>query len=208
MTLAAQTIASQSETLGQSKDHGAARRAMIDSQLRVSGINQEWLLAVLARVPREDHVPAAARGHAYIDRAIPLGNGQALPAPLVQASLLAQAEPKGSEKVLVISPTGYLSALVEPLVQSVETIDPAGAFGVQRGAAFDLVLIDGAIEHLPENLAAAVVEGGRVVTGLVLRGVTRLAAGTKSEGMVQLAPLAEMGIPVLREFAAPKGWSF
>ncbi len=56
MTLAAQTIASQSEDLG------AARRAMIDSQLRVSGINQDWLLAVLARVPREDHVPAAARG--------------------------------------------------------------------------------------------------------------------------------------------------
>ena len=202
MTLAAQTIASQSEELG------AARRAMIDSQLRVSGINQEWLLAVLARVPREDHVPAAARGHAYIDRAIPLGNGQALPAPLVQASLLAQAEPKSGEKVLVISPAGYLSALVERLVQSVETVDPAGAIEVQTLATYDLVLIDGAIEQLPENLAASLVEGGRVVTGLVLRGVTRLAAGTKNGGAVDLAPLAEMGIPVLREFAAPKGWSF
>ncbi len=202
MTLAAQTIASQSEDLG------AARRAMIDSQLRVSGINQEWLLAVLARVPREDHVPAAARGHAYIDRASPLGNGQALPAPLVQASLLAQAEPKSGEKVLVISPAGYLSALVERLVQSVETVDPAGALGVQTLATYDLVLIDGAIEQLPENLAASVVDGGRVVTGLVLRGVTRLAAGTKNGGAVDLAPLAEMGIPVLREFAAPKGWSF
>ena len=202
MTLAAQTIASQSEDLG------AARRAMIDSQLRVSGINQEWLLAVLARVPREDHVPAAARGHAYIDRAIPLGNGQALPAPLVQASLLAQAEPKSGEKVLVISPAGYLSALVERLVQSVETVDPAGAIGVQTLATYDLVLIDGAIEQLPENLAASLVDGGRVVTGLVLRGVTRLAAGTKNSGEVDLAPLAEIGIPVLREFAAPKGWSF
>ena len=202
MTLAAQTIASQSEDLG------AARRAMIDSQLRVSGINQDWLLAVLARVPREDHVPAAARGHAYIDRAIPLGNGQALPAPLFQASLLAQAEPKAAEKVLVISPAGYLSALVEPLVQSVETVDPAGAIGVQTLAAYDLVLIDGAIEQLPENLVAALADGGRVVTGLVLRGVTRLAAGSKSGGAVNLAPLAEMGIPVLREFAAPKSWSF
>ena len=202
MTLAAQTIASQSEDLG------AARRAMIDSQLRVSGINQEWLLAVLARVPREDHVPAAARGHAYIDRAIPLEGGQALPAPLVQASILAHAEPKSSEKVLVISPAGYLSALVEPLVQSVDTIDPAGAIGVQTLDAYDLVLIDGAIEQLPKNVVAALVDGGRVVTGMVLRGVTRLAAGTKNGGTVNLAPLAEMGIPVLREFAAPKGWSF
>lgn len=202
MTLAAQTIASQSEDLG------AARRAMIDSQLRVSGINQEWLLAVLARVPREDHVPVSARGHAYIDRAIPLGNGQALSAPLVQASLLAQAEPKSSEKVLVVSPAGYVSALVEPLVQSVDTIDPAGAIGVQTLDTYDLVLIDGAVEQLPENIVAALVDGGRVVTGMVLRGVTRLAAGTKKGGTVNLAPLAEMGIPVLREFAAPKGWSF
>ncbi len=202
MNLAAQTIASQSEELA------AARRAMIDSQLRVSGINQEWLLAVLARVPREDHVPANARGHAYIDRAIPLGNGQSLPAPLFQASLLAEAQPQQQEKVLVISPAGYLSALVEPLVQSVETVDPAGANGVQTLPAYDLVLIDGAVEQLPDNLVNALLDGGRVVSGLVLRGVTRLAAGTKSGGTVNLAPLAEMGIPVLREFAAPKSWSF
>lgn len=202
MNLAAQTIASQSEELA------AARRAMIDSQLRVSGINQEWLLAVLARVPREDHVPANARGHAYIDRAIPLGNGQSLPAPLFQASLLAEAQPQPQEKVLVISPAGYLSALVEPLVQSVETVDPAGANGVQTLPAYDLVLIDGAVEQLPDNLVNALLDGGRVVSGLVLRGVTRLAAGTKSGGTVNLAPLAEMGIPVLREFAAPKSWSF
>lgn len=202
MNLAAQTIASQSEELA------AARRAMIDSQLRVSGINQEWLLAVLARVPREDHVPANARGHAYIDRAIPLDNGQSLPAPLFQASLLAEAQPQPQEKVLVISPAGYLSALVEPLVQSVETVDPAGANGVQTLPAYDLVLIDGAVEQLPDNLVNALLDGGRVVSGLVLRGVTRLAAGTKSGGTVNLAPLAEMGIPVLREFAAPKSWSF
>lgn len=202
MNLAAQTIASQSEELA------AARRAMIDSQLRVSGINQEWLLAVLARVPREDHVPANARGHAYIDRAIPLDNGQSLPAPLFQASLLAEAQPQPQEKVLVISPAGYLSALVEPLVQSVETVDPAGANGVQTPPAYDLVLIDGAVEQLPDNLVNALLDGGRVVSGLVLRGVTRLAAGTKSGGTVNLAPLAEMGIPVLREFAAPKSWSF
>ncbi|MFP5395642.1 MAG: protein-L-isoaspartate O-methyltransferase family protein [Alphaproteobacteria bacterium] len=208
MTLAAQTIASPSETLGASEGRGAARRAMIDSQLRVSGINQEWLLAQFSRVAREDHVPAAARGHAYIDRAIPLGNGHALPAPLVQASLLAEAAPQGTERVLVISPSGYLSALVEPLVQSVETIDPTGVIGVQTAATFDLLLIDGAVEHLPENLVAALVDEGRVVTGMVLRGVTRLAAGAKTSGGVNLVPLAELGIPVLREFAAPKGWSF
>ncbi len=202
MTLAAQSILSQHDALS------AARRAMIDSQLRVSGINQDWLLAAMARVPREDYVPVQARGHAYIDRAIPIDNTHALPAPLVQAMLLAQAVPQATDKVLVISQSGYLSALVEPLVQSVDTVDAAGALALQAAGDFSLMLIDGAVEALPGNLFAALCDGGRVVTGLVLRGVTRLAAGVKISGTVALSPLAEVGIPVLREFAAPQAWSF
>jgi protein-L-isoaspartate(D-aspartate) O-methyltransferase len=202
MTLAVQSIASQTEQLS------AARRAMIDSQLRVSGINQDWLLDAFARVPREDYVPVSARGHAYIDRAIALADGQALPAPLVQAMLLAEARPGAADKVLVVSASGYLSALVEPFVQSVDTLGAAVALGVKARGKYDLLLIDGAIEQLPGQLAAALVDGGRVVTGLVLRGVTRLAAGQNIGGTVALAPLAELGIPVLREFAAAKSWSF
>ena len=65
-----------------------------------------------------------------------------------------------------------------------------------------------AVEHLPAGLADQLAEGGRVVTGLVLRGVTRMASGRKLAGTVQLLPLAELGIPVLAEFAAPSSWSF
>ena len=61
---------------------------------------------------------------------------------------------------------------------------------------------------LPDALAARVEDAGRLVTGLVERGVTRLATGRKAAGAVALLPLAEMGIPVLAEFAAPKRWSF
>ena len=46
-----------------------------------------------------------------------------------------------------------------------------------------------------------------MVTGVVAEGVTRLAIGRKVAGQVALLPLAELGIPVLTEFAAPKGWS-
>ena len=122
--------------------------------------------------------------------------------------LLAEAEPQPADTVLVISQSGYLSALVEPLVQSVETVDAAGALTLQSKARFSLILIDGAIEALPGNVAGALLEQGRVVTGLILRGVTRLAAGSNSGGAVELTPLAELGIPVLGEFAAPKAWSF
>ena len=195
---------------GDAADTAAARRAMIDSQLRVSGINHERVLAAMNKVAREDHVPAAARGHAYIDRAIPLGNGQALPAPLVHGMMLSEALPAAGERVLVVSSgSPYLAALVEAMGALVDSIDVAGVGAIKRGQQpYDLLLIDGAIEHLPAGLAAAVAEGGRVVTGLVLRGVTRLASGRKLGGEVQLLPLAEVGIPVLGQFARAKSWSF
>lgn len=202
MTLAAQALAAQHDDLS------AARRAMIDSQLRVSGINQDWLLAQFARVPREDFVPVAARGHAYIDRALPLDGGAALPAPLVQARLLAAAEPAANDKVLVVSASGYLAALVEPLVLSVETVGASAAIAIQSMPIYKLLLIDGAVEVLPQALVDALEEGGRVVCGLVERGVTRVATGRKRGGKVELAAEADVGMPVLAEFAAPKRWSF
>ena len=149
--------------IGDAAETTIARRAMIDSQLRVSGVNHERVLAAMAKVAREDHVPAAARGHAYIDRAIPLGNGQALPAPLVHGLMLSEALPVPGERVLVISGgSTYLAALVEAMGALVDSIDAADAGAARRGRrSYDLLLIDGAIEHLPSGLAAAVAEGGR-----------------------------------------------
>ena len=191
-------------------DFATARRAMIDSQLRVSGVNEDFVLAAMNRVPREDFVPAAARGHAYIDRAIPLQNGRAMPAPLFHGRLLSEAAPAADDKVLLVScGSGYLAALVEPLVGSLVVVDAADAVAAnKKQSGFTLLLIDGAIEQLPEPLAAQLAEGGRIVTGLVTRGVTRLASGRKLGGAIALLPLAEMGIPLLGEFAAPKRWSF
>jgi protein-L-isoaspartate(D-aspartate) O-methyltransferase len=191
-------------------DQTAARRAMIDSQLRVSGVNDERVLAAMNGVAREDFVPASARGHAYIDRAIALGGGRALAAPLVQGKMLSEAGLRSDDKVLVVAAGGgYLAALAGRLAGSVESVDPAKAAAAKRGSgSYTVLLVDGAIEQLPAGLAGELAEGGRIVTGLVERGVTRLAAGRKLGGVVSLLPLAEMGIPVLAEFAAPKGWSF
>lgn len=191
----------------------AARKAMIDSQLRVSGVNDEWVLAAFARTPREDFVPAAARGHAYIDRAIPLDGDHALPAPLVHGRMLSEAMPTAQDKVLLVScGSDYLAALVRPLVGTLDIVSAADAAkknGKSGGkGTYTLLLIDGAIEQLPAGLAAQLAEGGRIVTGLVEAGVTRLAAGCMVAGTAALLPLAEIGIPVLGEFAAPKRWSF
>jgi protein-L-isoaspartate(D-aspartate) O-methyltransferase len=187
----------------------AARRAMIDSQLRTSGVNEPWVLAAMARVAREEFVPEGARAAAYIDRAVPLGNGRFLAAPLVQGLMLTEARPTAQDKALLVGDgKGYLAALLGPLVGSLDTVDPAEAAAAGPEGACSLIVIDGAIEELPAALAARLAEGGRVVTGLVLRGVTRLATGRKAAGEVALLPLAEIGIPALPELAAPRRWTF
>ena len=94
-----------------------ARHAMIVSQLRTSGVNEPWVLTAMAGVAREDFVPAAMRDAAYIDRAIALGNGRFLAAPLVHARMLAEAAPTSADKALLVGETnGYLAALLRPLV--------------------------------------------------------------------------------------------
>lgn len=187
----------------------AARQAMIVSQLRTSGVNEPWVLAAMARIAREDYVPEAMRHAAYIDRAIPLGNGRSLAAPLVHGRMLAEAAPTSADKALLIGDgEGYLAALLGPLVGSLDVVDPAAVAGLAGEGGYSLVVIDGAVEELPEALGAQMAEGGRIVTGLVVRGVSRLAAGCKTAGAVSLLPLAELGIPALPEFAAPRRWSF
>ena len=204
MTMTAEHAAAPFET---------ARRAMIDSQLRTSGVNEPWVLAAIAQVKRELFVPDSARAAAYIDRAIDLGGGRQLAAPLVHARMLAEAAPASTDKVLLIGDgEGYLAALLRPLCGSLDAVDPAdaasmGASRTKRGG-YSLVVVDGAIAQLPASLAARLAEGGRLVTGLVEHGITRLATGRKTAGDMALLPLAEIGMPVLSQFAAPRGWSF
>ncbi len=185
-----------------------ARRAMIDSQLRTSGVNEPLVLAAMMRVPREDFVPEAWRAAAYIDRAVPLEGGRHLAAPLVHGRMLAEAAPSPRDKALLVGDgQGYLAALLRPLVGTLDAIEPGAAAQAGEGD-YTLIVVDGAIGHMPEALAGRLGVEGRIVTGLVERGVTRLATGRKAGGSVALLPLAELGIPVLPELAAPKRWSF
>lgn len=197
-------------TLDRPADFSAARRAMIDGQLRTSGVNERFVLDRMGAVAREDFVPETARGTAYMDRAIRLPDGGFLPPPVFHGAMLEEARPRLTDSVLIVDGgSGYLAELVRPLVASVESITAAeGAQGKAKLQAADLLLIDGAIEQLPAELAARIVEDGRVVAGLVERGVTRLATGRKIGQSLSLLPLAEMGIPRLGQFDRPASWSF
>lgn len=187
-----------------------ARKAMIDSQLRTSGINEEYVLSRMNSVPREEFVPEAVKPLAYMDRAIPLGEGRFLPSPVVHGKMLSEAAPSPDDTVLVVeNGASYLAELIRPLVASVETMSAQDAAGTSSGRkTYSLIIIDGAVEELSPTVKKRLAEGGRIVTGLVDRGVTRLASGRKVAGTIALQPIAEIGIPVLDMFAKPESWSF
>jgi len=192
-------------------DTTEARRVMIKSQLRTSGVNDEKTLERMRDVPREDFLPADKAPLAYIDRSVPLGEQGALAAPVFYGKVLVEAAARRDDSVLVVgNGTGYLAELVRPLVGALEVIgvDDAASGRVPGDGKFTLVLIDGAIEQLPESLAERIAEQGRVVGGMVLRGVTRLASGRKIAGRVSFMPVEDLGMPVIAAFAKPKGWSF
>lgn len=182
---------------------------MIDSQLRPSGVTTPRVVAAIEAVAREDFVPADKRGHAYFDRAMPLPDGGALAAPLVQGKMLEEAMPQSGDRVLVIeNGSGYLAALVIAMGAQVATESAESAASSRKKGEYDIILIDGAVEHLPGSLSKRLAPGGRLITGVVEKGVTRLARGRVSGKSITLLTVADLGMPILPSFAAEKSWSF
>lgn len=190
-------------------DYALARRAMIDSQLRTSGVNDPAVLARMMAVAREEFVPGELRAGAYVDRALDLGGGSVIAAPVFYAMLLAEARPQRNDRVLVVDGgSGYLTALLDGVAGSVTAIAPDAAAKGQAKGEHSLLLIDGAVEQVPAALAKRLTDDGRVVTGLAEGALTRLAIGRKAGGAIAFLPLAELGIPRLPAFDKPKAWSF
>jgi len=200
---------------------------MIDGQLRVSGITDATVIAAMGALPRELFVPAGARATAYIDRAVPLGEGRVLAPPLSHGAMLTEAAPTLADAVLLVGGgTGYLAALLAPLAGSLHVVESAAALaeaaperagqwttgplaqGVKASAPYTLIVIDGAIAQFPDSLTAQLADDGRVVTGLIERGVARLAAGRKAAGAVGFLTLGEIDLAPLAEFAEVRQWSF
>lgn len=183
-----------------------ARRAMIDSQLRPEGVNDRTLLAAFAAVDRAAYVPESRRAMAYKDRAIDLGYGEAMIPTSALAKLIQRAAPVPGETALVFGPGGdYAAAVLEALGVAAST---ANADAKSRKASADIVLIAGAVEILPDGLAAALSDNGRIVCGLVDRGVTRLAEGRKIGKALALTSFADAQIPVLPAYRRAPAFAF
>jgi len=204
------------------------RAAMVDSQLRTNDVIDPAIVAAMGAVAREDHVPPAMAGVAYMDRAIPLGGGRALNAPLVTGRLLVAAALRPGMRVLLVgAATGYaaacLAALGTKVVALEESADLAAmapaddriawtsgplAAGAPGQAPFDRIIVEGAIEALPAALADQLAEGGRLVAALRDGAVSRLVQGVKTGGTLALRPFADMDVAPLPGFARPAGFRF
>lgn len=211
-------------------DLDAARHAMVASQLRTSGVNDARVVAAMAKVQREKFLPQSQRAFAYRDRALPLGGGRAQNSPLATGLLLTRAEIEPQDSVLLIGAAGgYTAALLTALAArvvgveqdaelaglaraalggAVELVEGPLIQGAPAHAPYDVLVIDGAVEAVPAALAEQVRVGGRIVAGLVDKGVTRLAAGVRTSAGFGLATFADSECAILPGFARPRGFQF
>ena len=200
---------------------------MVESQLRPQGVTDVAVLEAMGTVPREQFVPAEVRPLAYADRAIAIGGGRFLPACPVLGQLLTQLAPEQGERALVVGAgTGYSAAVlraigldVVALESAAELVEAGSAAGVTfvqgdleqghaAGAPYDVILIDGAVEQIPEAIVAQLADGGRLGAALLDRGITRLIVGRKAGGAFGHLSVGDAGVPALPGFQRHRTFTF
>ena len=210
-----------------------AREAMIESQLKPSGIVSPRTVAAFFAVPREAFVAPDRRNLAYVDAAQPLGNGRELMTPLSLGLLVEDAAATAKDHVLVVgATTGYAAAILAHMAGTVVALESDAALaeaaranlaaypnvsvaegpleaGWAEKAPYSIILIDGAVETLPADLIAQLTEGGRLFAILAgSDGVARAARGRKQAGALQLEPFAHSAGTVLPPFRKAPAFRF
>ena len=164
-----------------------ARANMVEQQIRPWEVLDQDVLDLLYTVPREEFVPASCRNLAFTDMEIPIGDGEKMWAPKLEARVLQELAPRRSDRVLEIGTgSGYLTALFahrSAHVTSVE-IKPGlaafgkaniarhgvdnvalevgdGARGYAKGGPYDIIILTGSVPVLPRALLESLAPGGR-----------------------------------------------
>ena len=208
-------------------DFATARTAMVESQLRPQGVTDAGVLRAMGSIERERFLPSHTRPLAYVDRGVAIGEGRFMPAPAVLGQLLTQMMPETGQRALVIGAgTGYSAAVLAEIGLDVVGLESARelaeaarslginvvegplAAGHRKGAPYDQILIDGAVEYIPDAIVDQLADGGRLGTALVDRGVTRLVVGRKAGGAFGYLSVGDAGVPALPGFQRPPAFTF
>jgi protein-L-isoaspartate(D-aspartate) O-methyltransferase len=161
---------------------------MIEQQIRPWNVLDTDILDLLHVVKREQFVPAAYQNLAFADVEIPLPGGEAMVTPKLEARILQEIGLKKHDSVLEIGAgSGYMAALMAHRAAKVTSVEVNaeikelaeknlakagianvsvelgnGAKGWDKGAPYDVIVISGALEVLPEAFLAQVKVGGRI----------------------------------------------
>jgi protein-L-isoaspartate(D-aspartate) O-methyltransferase len=192
-------------------DFTAERQRMVQQQLMARGINNGRVLAAMGKVPREEFVPAESRAESYSDGPLLIGHGQTISQPYIVAFMTEQLQPKPNDRVLEIGTgSGYQAAILAELVADVytiEIIEPLaqtaeaalrrlgyknvhvkvgnGYKGWPAYAPFDAVIVTCAPDHVPQQLAEQLKDGGRMIIPVGGRFAQELYLLEKKNGQLK-----------------------
>jgi len=200
---------------------------MVDTQLRPEGVNFPPVVKAMAAVAREEFVASEARPLAYIDRGVPMGAGRLMSGPVVLGKLLTEMTPISGECALVVGcGTGYSAAVLREMglnaiglessadlaaharENGIDVVEGPLEEGWKKGAPYDLILIDGAVEYLPDMIISQLTDYGRLGAALIDKGIARLVVGRRAGDGFGLHSLADSGAAALPGFSKPRTFTF
>lgn len=219
-------------------DFAKNRENMIKGQLLPGGVTDQAVIKSFSSLPREIFVLEKMQKIAYLDESIPLGQGRHLIAPLAHALLLQHARPDLDDVVLDIgSASGYSSAILSPLVTTIialehnkRQMDKASriwekmelcniaqieevylGLGHAEKASYSLIIINGSVSFVPENILEQLAPKGRLVC--FKRGVDAVVGHAMlyykgQNGSVSCKKLFDAAVPHLGDFNLKKSFSF
>ncbi|MEM7241168.1 MAG: protein-L-isoaspartate O-methyltransferase [Pseudomonadota bacterium] len=215
-------------------DYTQAREAMVDCQVRPSDVTKYPIIAAMLDVPREAFVPDDKKQIAYVGEHIALSEQRSLLDPRVFAKMLDVANIRDDELVLDIAcGMGYSTAVLSRMAEAVIGVedDPElanhaattlvdhghdnaiivsalPATGAPKHGPYNVIMLQGAFEVLPDSLASQLKEDGRVI-GLRLKdGVCFCTSGIKSNGKITWRHEFDATAPVLDGFEQTREFTF
>jgi protein-L-isoaspartate(D-aspartate) O-methyltransferase len=193
----------------------AARDKMVDDEIVAAGVKNKRVIEAMRITPRHEFVPLNQRKNAYIDMALPIGEGQTISPPFVVASMTEAIDPQPTDNVLEIGTgSGYQAAVLSKLakeIYTIEIVEPLGHkaakvleklrydnvhvkvgdgfLGWPEHAPFDKIIVTCSPEKVPPALVEQLREGGRIVIPVGERYQQTLYLLTKKDGRMVAEPL-------------------
>jgi len=213
-------------------DSAIARRMMVDGQVRTADVRNPDLLTAMLTIPRERFVPPSLAGQAYMDSDIEIAPGRVLLKPMVFAKLIEAVDVRAADHVLDVGcGFGYSSAVLARLAGSVVGLEaPAlasqakaalAAIGARvtvatgplnagwaAAAPYDLILLNGATEIVPDGLGSQLKPDGRLACIFGRAPAAKAMIYRVSEGRLVGRPAFDAAAPVLPGFVAPPAFVF